>query len=183
MAKGPSTSEIIGRIKTEGPAMLSGIGKLAGAEIKPAAKHGGIGTGLFAVAAKFGLSAVTYFALAVGFLFSWLWAKTGVSVFMALFLGFLSLGVAALIATGVFAILGAGQFKQVHGPEATIAEVKASVASISQAAAAGSTAATRPAISATIAETPPAAKPHVVRDSVYTLRRKLAARADAAKAA
>ena len=54
MAERPSAGDYIQVLKTTVPNMVDQIGELAKAELKPAAKHGGIGAGAFGGAAVVG---------------------------------------------------------------------------------------------------------------------------------
>ncbi len=122
--------------------------ELAAAELKPAAKAAGVGTGLFAGAAAFALHAiwmlVILIALAVGLL---LYAVTPIGPWGSFTLGFLASIIVSVIAAVVLAVLGRRKFRQVKKPEAAIAEAKATLDAVVDAITArspGATATIRP---------------------------------------
>ncbi len=102
--------------------------ELAAAELKPAAKAAGIGTGYFAGAALFAFHAiwmlVILIALAVGLL---LYAVTPLGPWSSFTLGFLASVLVSLAIALVLVILGRNKFRQVKKPEATISEAKATL--------------------------------------------------------
>ena len=111
--------------------------ELAAAEIKPAAKAAGIGSGLFAGAAVFLFHVVwmlvIIIALAVGLLLN---ALTSLHPWTAITLGFVASMLFSLIVAVVLFIMGKGKFKQVKKPDATIAEAKATIDAVTNAVAA-----------------------------------------------
>lgn len=138
MAKRPSIGDYLETIKESAPRMLSDIGELAKAEIKPAAKHGGIGAGAFGVAAVFGTALLWILLLVTGFAFAIIFNQAvGMSAVTSLCLGFLCVAGLALVLSAVFGVLGYLQIKKVKAPEMTIAETKASVKAISEAVSNG----------------------------------------------
>ena len=102
--------------------------ELAAAELKPAAKAAGIGTGLFAGAAVFVFHAVwmlvILIALALGLL---LHTVTPLGPWGSFTLGFLASVLFSLVVALVLVILGRNKFRQVKKPDATIAEAKATL--------------------------------------------------------
>lgn len=138
MAQRPSISEYIETIKTSAPKMINNIQELAKAEIKPAAKNGGLAVGLFAAAAIVVATVLWLVLITIGFalaiIFSQVFHRSPVT---SLALGFLLLVVLSLILAGVLAVLGISRIKKVKAPQATIAEAKASLAAISEAVSAG----------------------------------------------
>lgn len=131
-------SEYLHQITSNGGAAASRIGELAGAEIKPAVKGLGAGSGLFAGAGFFAYTALKIFGLALGFLLAWVFsAVAGLSMLMSLFLGFLIVAVLTLVIVVVAFVMGKRQFKHVHAPTATIAEIKATLGAIGPAVADG----------------------------------------------
>ena len=110
--------------------------ELAAAELKPAAKAAGIGTGYFAGAALFAFHAiwmlVILIALAVGLL---LYAVTPLGPWSSFTLGFLASVLFSLLVAGVLFTLGRGKFSQVKKPEATLAEAKATLDAVVDAIA------------------------------------------------
>lgn len=115
---------------------VSKTSELAAAEIKPAAKSAGIGSGFFAGAAVFVLHAlwmlVILIALAVGLLLN---AVTPMGPFPAITLGFLVSVLFSLLVAGVLFTLGRGKFKAVKAPSATISEVKLTLDAVVDAVA------------------------------------------------
>ncbi|GAA4890744.1 hypothetical protein GCM10025789_04150 [Tessaracoccus lubricantis] len=115
---------------------FSKTSELAAAEIKPAAKAAGVGTGFFAGAAVFVLHAlwmlVILIALAVGLLLN---ALTGMGAFPAITLGFLVSVLFSLIVAAVLFTLGRGKFKDVKKPEATLTEAKLTLDAVVDAVA------------------------------------------------
>ena len=95
--------------------------ELAAAELKPAAKAAGIGTGYLAGAAMFAFHViwmlVILLALALGLL---IYSVTPLGPWGSFTLGFLAIAI-------VLAILGRNKFRQVKMPEATISEAKATL--------------------------------------------------------
>ena len=163
-------SEYLHQIASNGGAAASHISELAGAEIKPAIKGAATGSGLFAGAGFLGYSALKVFGIALAFLFSWIfWAAAGLSVLMALFLGFVILGVLTLVLVVIAAVMGKRRFKKVHAPTATIAEIKATLGAIGPAVADGVKDAEDYLAGVKAAE-PPAPKPHLVTDPIRNLK-------------
>lgn len=108
--------------------------ELAAAEIKPAAKAAGIGSGLFAGAGVFLFHAlwmlVIIIALGVGLLLN---ALTSLQPWTAITLGFVASMIFSLIVAAVLFFIGKSKFKQVKKPEATIAEAKATIDAVTNA--------------------------------------------------
>lgn len=104
--------------------------ELAKAELVPAAKNAGVGTGFLAVSLAFVLHAVWMLVIALSALFTWLVSLTGLSVPLSIVLGFLIAFVLALAFGGLFGLLGWRRFKRVRAPKATIAEAKGLVDAI-----------------------------------------------------
>ena len=168
-------SDYLHQIASNGGAVASHIGELAGAEMKSSAKGLGIGSGLFAGAGFFGYTVLKIFGLAFGFLLSWLFWRAGLSVLMSLFLGFVCVGILGLALVVAMAILGKRQFKHVHAPTATISEVKASLGALGPAVADGvKDAEDALAAPKTDVETEAAPKANYVRDPVYLARQRRA---------
>ena len=176
-------SEYLSRIATSSGAMASGIGELAGAEIKPSVKGLGIGAGMFAGAGLFGYTSLKILGIGIGFLFAWFfWKVAGLSVLFSLFLGFVLLFVLVLIVIVLMAIIGKGQFKHVKAPTATIAEIKASLGAVGTSIPAGVKDAEDALDEAKVvkAQEKAAAKANpvnVVRDPIYLARQRRAANA------
>ena len=85
-------SEYLSGIATSSGAVASGIGELAGSELKGSVKGLGIGVGMFAGAGLFGYTSMKILGIGVGFLFAWIfWKAAGLSILFSLFLGFVVL--------------------------------------------------------------------------------------------
>lgn len=138
MAKRPSVGDYIETIKESAPRMLSDIGELAKAEIKPAAKHGGIGAGMFAAAGLFGAALLWILLLVAGFGIAIIFNQAvGMSAVTSLCIGFAIIAGLVLIIAAVLGLIGYRQIRKVKAPEMTIAEAKASVKTISEAVSQG----------------------------------------------
>ena len=134
MAERPSAGDYIQVLKTTVPNMVDQIGELAKAELKPAAKHGGIGAGAFGGAAVVGLTVLKLLMLTFAFALSMMYHElAGFNPLTALTLGFLTTAVLGLIIVAVFALFGRNQVMKVKPPSATIAETRASLGAITDA--------------------------------------------------
>jgi len=162
-------SEYLHQITSNGGAIASRIGELAGAEIKPAVKGLGAGSGLFAGAGFFAYTALKILGLALGFLLAWVfWAAAGLSMLMSLFLGFVIIAILTLVVVMVAITMGKRQFKHVHAPTATIAEIKATLGAMGPAVADGVKEAEDALDAAKQAKTAAkSSKPHFVRDPLF----------------
>lgn len=93
------------------------VSELAKVEMSSQGKKAGIGTGLFAGAALFGLFAFALFTLALGYVLVALglpdWAAFAIEA------------VLYLVIAGTLALIGKNQLSALKGPERTIAAVKA----------------------------------------------------------
>lgn len=123
------------QFKEEFAEFVSREKELAKAELVPAAKHAGIGSGLFAGAGIFALHALWMLiicgALAVGWLLD---SVTRLSTWGAFTLGFLAVAIVSLFIAFVLAKVGQSQLKKVKAPSATIAEASATLSAIVNAA-------------------------------------------------
>lgn len=134
MAERPSAGDYIQVLKTTVPSMVDQIGELAKAELKPAAKHGGIGAGAFGGAAAVGMTVLKFLMLTFAFALSMMYHElAGFNPLTALTLGFLTTSVLGLIIVAVFALFGRSQVMKVKPPSATIAETRASLGAITDA--------------------------------------------------
>lgn len=139
MADRPGAADYLRTLKLTVPTMVDQIKELAAAEIKPAAKHGGIGAGMFGGAASFAWIGLKTLGLTLCFLLSMIFHEAvGLNHLTALTVGFAIGTLLMFVFAGLLAVIGKGQFKHVKAPEATIAETKASIAAIGQAISAGS---------------------------------------------
>lgn len=134
----PDADEFLKRLKQDAPKMLKDNVELAKAEMIPAAKAAGIGSGMFGGAGFFalrGLALLFYAAVfAVAMMFNQL---VGKSVLTSLALAFVIVGVVVLLIALVLALVGKGQFKKVKAPQATIDEFKSTLAAFSSGVAKG----------------------------------------------
>lgn len=138
MADRPSVADYIQVLKTTVPNMVKQIGDLAKAELKPAAKHGGIGVGAFAAAAVVGLTALFLLMMGVAFALSMFYHEIAHRhELTALMLGFFTMTVICLLIVAGVGFFGWRQVRRVKAPEATIAETKASIAAITDAISSG----------------------------------------------
>jgi hypothetical protein len=124
-----AVSDLINQAKTDVQALVKDVIALAKAELIPQAKSGGIGVGLFAVAAYFALNGLSLLflcgALALAMLFD---APTG-----GVALGFLIMAGVVFLIAGVLAFIGLRKVKKVKGPQRTQAEAQAAVESVKAA--------------------------------------------------
>lgn len=105
--------------------------ELAAAELKPAAKHAGIGAGFFAGASAFAMHALWMLIIAGALAIGWaLVTWTPMSPWAAFTWGFVITALVSLLIGFVLIKLGQSQMKKVKKPEATIAEAKATLQAI-----------------------------------------------------
>jgi hypothetical protein len=187
MAQRVPVGDYVNAIKDNAPVVLSGIKELAGAAIKPSAKHIGIGSGLIGATAVVGFAALRILIVALAFLASWLYSRLGLSVLFSLFLGFITIMVLALLLTAFLATRGIGQFKQVHGPSQAMKELSTTMSDVSTAASAGADIAKagppRHADGELTGPVSPMPKPHYVVDPIYAAKVRAEQRAAAKKVA
>lgn len=116
-------SELITNITNDLKQVVADEVALAKAELVPAGKHAGIGSGLFAGAGYFALNGLSLWflagALGIGALFG---APTGWAA-----LGFVIMGLLVLLVAGVLALIGKAQIGKVKGPQKAISNGKAVV--------------------------------------------------------
>ena len=138
MAQRPSVFDYVNNVTTEATRLFSGIRELAKAEIRPSAKHAGIGAGMLGAAAVIGIGMLWLLLFMVGLWLSVLFSKVfDLDMLVSLGWGFTTMLVVAILFVAVFALIGVKQVKQVKMPEATIAETKASLAALSESISAG----------------------------------------------
>ncbi|HSN44543.1 MAG TPA: phage holin family protein [Propionibacteriaceae bacterium] len=126
-------SEFVANIQTNAKSLAADIPALMRSELAPAAKHAGIGGGLFGAAGYMLANAASLFFLVAGFAF----AKLYSSLFdwgpvVSICFGLLTIAVLLLVLAAILALIGKGQVQKVKAPEATIAETKATIAALSQ---------------------------------------------------
>jgi len=138
MAQRQSAGDHFAAIKQNASVVLSGIGELAGAQLKPSARHLGVGAGLMGGTAVLGFAVLRSLALAVAFLMSWIFNRfLHLSLFMSLFCGFVLAAILVAVVAAFLFLKSKGQFKQVHGPSEAMAELSSTMSDVSQAASAG----------------------------------------------
>lgn len=117
--------------------------ELAKSELGPAAKHGGIGAGLFAGSGYLAHHAAGIFFIFVALL---LFEVAG----LPLWASFLIVFGALLLVAGILGLVGYLQIKKVKGPEKTIAQGRTTVADVQAAIKRGLAAAKAPQIEGTV---------------------------------
>lgn len=122
--------------------------ELAKAEILPAAKHAGIGSGLVGGAVAFLLHAIWMLVITIGFGVGWIFNALGVSFMGSLTLGFLVSLILAVLFAVILALLARRWFRKVKAPTATIEEAKATFIALSDSLAGQSTAVSPPDLTA-----------------------------------
>ena len=108
------------------------------AEIKPAAKHAGIGAGMFGGAGYFGIVGALLLWLCGAFAFSLMWQRIGDwSILLSLIVGFATMAVVLFILAGILALIGKGQISQVKAPTGVVEEAKSTLEAVKSAIARG----------------------------------------------
>ncbi len=108
--------------------------ELAKAEVVPAAKQAGIGSGLFAGAGVLALHALWMILIAVVLAIAWLLnSVTDLGPWAAGTFAFIITAVFSLLVAFILVKLGQSRFKKVSKPEATITEARATLTAISDA--------------------------------------------------
>lgn len=127
-------ADLFNNLKTDATALVQDNIALAKAEIAPAAKHAGIGGGLFGGAGYFAANGISLLFLAGAFAFSLMWqAIFNWGILLALIVGFCTMALLGFIIAGILALLGKKQIEQVQPPKATIEEAKNTMAAIGDA--------------------------------------------------
>lgn len=109
--------------------------ELARAELVPAAKSAGIGSGLFAAAGVFALHALWMIILCLALAVGWfLDSFTALSTWGAFTVGFLLVAVLSVLIAFILIKVGQLHMGKVKAPEATIAEAKATLSALVDAA-------------------------------------------------
>jgi putative superfamily III holin-X len=125
MAEQP-VGEIIRAISDDVKELVRDEVQLAKAELVPAAKAGGIGAGLLAGAAFFGVSAVFILYFCVVYVL----VRLGLPEWAS----FLIVGAALLLLAGLLGAIGYGQIKKVKAPQRTIKQAKETVEAVKTSA-------------------------------------------------
>lgn len=109
--------------------------ELARAELVPAAKSAGIGSGLFAAAGVFALHALWMVILCLALAVGWfLDSFTALSTWGAFTLGFLLTAVLSVLIAFILIKVGQLHMSRVKAPEATISEAKSTLSALIDAA-------------------------------------------------
>ena len=118
MASPTEISELLNNITGDLRTIIADEIALVRAEIKPTVRRIGVGSGMFAGAAYFAISALTvlWFTIAAGF--AWLYASvTSLSPWASVFFGTLAAVFVMLIVAVVFIVLGGKSFSKIKAPE------------------------------------------------------------------
>ncbi|MDO4412719.1 phage holin family protein [Cutibacterium sp.] len=138
MADKLPVGDTIDNLKTDGQKLVQDSKALVTAEIKPAAKHAGIGAGMFGGAGYFGIVGALLLWLCGAFAFSLMWQHIGDwSILLSLIVGFATMAVAMFILAGIFALVGKGQISRIKAPTGVIDEAKSTLEAVKSAIARG----------------------------------------------
>lgn len=141
---GPSLKDAGSTFKQVKASLAEFISKeteLAKAEVVPAAKQAGIGSGLFAGAGILALHALWMILIAIVLAIAWLLnSVTILGPWASGTFAFLITAIFSLLVAFILAKVGQSRFKKVSKPEATIAEAKATLTAISDAVSGDGTA-------------------------------------------
>ncbi|MCL1923277.1 MAG: phage holin family protein [Propionibacteriaceae bacterium] len=133
MASPTEISELVNVITADVRTLISDEIALVKAEIKPSVRKVGVGSGMFAGALYFVISAtiILWFVMAAGF--TWLYAAhTPASNWGALFFGTLTAFVLILIIAILFVIFGVKNFSSIRGPQKSPESVGKSFTALAQ---------------------------------------------------
>ena len=107
MADKLPVGDTIDNLKTDGQKLVQDSKALVTAEIKPAAKHAGIGVGMFGGAGYFGIVGALLLWLCGAFAFSLMWQHIGNwDILLSLVVGFATMAVVLFILAGILALAG-----------------------------------------------------------------------------
>ena len=138
MADKLPVGDTIDNLKTDGQKFVQDSKALVTAEIKPAAKHAGIGAGMFGGAGYFGIVGALLLWLCGAFAFSLMWQHIGDwSILLSLVVGFATMFVVMFILAGILALVGKGQISQVKAPTGVVDEAKSTLEAVKSAVARG----------------------------------------------
>ncbi|MDR2930415.1 MAG: phage holin family protein [Propionibacteriaceae bacterium] len=127
----PKIADLVTSITADVRSIVADEIALAKAEMRPTVKRIGIGTGMFAAAGYFIISAtiIAWFTIAAGF--AWLFAATTpLSGWACAFLGAACAMVALIIIAVIFALVGKKSFSHLSGPTKTPDTVAQAIAAI-----------------------------------------------------
>ena len=106
MADKLPVGDTIDNLKTDGQKLVQDSKALVTAEIKPAAKHAGIGVGMFGGAGYFGIVGALLLWLCGAFAFSLMWQHIGNwDILLSLVVGFATMAVVLFILAGILALV------------------------------------------------------------------------------
>ena len=132
MADKLPVGDTIDNLKTDGQKLVQDSKALVTAEIKPAAKHAGIGVGMFGGAGYFGIVGALLLWLCGAFAFSLMWQHIGNwDILLSLVVGFATMAVVLFILAGILALAGKGQISQVKAPTGIVDEAKSTLTAVS----------------------------------------------------
>ena len=138
MADKLPVGDTIDNLKTDGQKLVQDSKALVTAEIKPAAKHAGIGVGMFGGAGYFGIVGALLLWLCGAFAFSLMWQHIGNwDILLSLVVGFATMAVVLFILAGILALVGKGQISQVKAPTGVVDEAKSTLEAVKSAVARG----------------------------------------------
>ncbi len=118
--------QLVADINTEVTGLVRAEVALAKAELKADAKRGGIGAGLLAGAAVFGLVGFVLLCVTIGFALEALGLSQLVS--------FAIVTLALFVIAGICALIAKGRLQQISGPKQAIDTTKASIETVKVAA-------------------------------------------------
>lgn len=102
--------------------------ELAKAELVPSAKNAAIGGGMFGTAGVFALHALWMLLIAGALTVGWAFDTfTALGTWAAFIWGFVTVAVISLAIAAILGLIGRTKFRQVKKPEATIAELQATI--------------------------------------------------------
>ncbi|CAM2921175.1 phage holin family protein [Cutibacterium acnes] len=138
MADKLPVGDTIDNLKTDGQKFVQDSKALVTAEIKPAAKHAGIGVVMFGGAGYFGIVGALLLWLCGAFAFSLMWQHIGNwDILLSLVVGFATMAVVLFILAGILALVGKGQISQVKAPTGIVDEAKSTLGAVKSAVARG----------------------------------------------
>ena len=138
MADKLPVGDTIDNLKTDGQKLVQDSKALVTAEIKPAAKHAGIGVGMFGGAGYSGIVGALLLWLCGAFAFSLMWQHIGNwDILLSLVVGFATMAVVLFILAGILALAGKGQISQVKAPTGIVDEAKSTLTAVKSAVARG----------------------------------------------
>lgn len=137
MAELPAVQDVVKDITADIRTIVRAEIELAKAEVVPGAKKAGMGAGMFAAAAVFGIIALNVLFVCLGFLFTNLfWGKTATPI-GAFGWGFLCAVGVYLVIAAICALVGLSLVKKFKTPEAAVTQAQKTQAALSSAVSGG----------------------------------------------